>query len=349
MDFLSLLLQPNGFWQNIILGLENIVKDYGLTLILITLIIKFVMLPLDLLNKYITKNNARKQAKLKPQLDKIQKTYSNNPQMLNQKTIELYKRENYSVVGTCLGMLLNMIITMVVFFTLLGALNNIATYKQFNEFTTLQQTYYEAIEEQGYSLQNLSETEINELILSLPQDVVQNANQAVVNKYGEIKSGFLWIKNIWKPDTTTSAILSYNEFKKVQEKNTVSEQTYNIVIDPVKEVYGGPNGYFILTILSALTTYLSMQIITVISKLKAQKQGKEFIDPTGGNKILVYLMPIIMAIFTFFYTAAFGLYIVAGSIFNLITGPFVTMLADYLDSISEKKEKAKVTVSYSRK
>src|SRR5690554_2333097 len=125
MDYLNLLLQtaPTGFWQNIILGLEVIVKDYGLTLVLITLIIKLIMTPLDLYNKVIVLYNSRKQAKLKPALDKLKTTYASNQTMLNQKTQELYKREGFSMGGTCLGMLGTMVLSSIVFITLFSALN----------------------------------------------------------------------------------------------------------------------------------------------------------------------------------------------------------------------------------
>ncbi len=354
MDFLNLLLQPTGFWENIIFGLETVVKDYGLTLILITLIIKAVMLPFDLLNKYITRNNSRKQAKLKPQLEKLQKAYANNQQLLNQKTMELYKKENFSVMGTCLGMLANMAVTMLVFFTLFASLNNIATYKQVHEFETLQHTYYSVVlEAEGQQTENLTQEEFNNLVTNLTQEQLAAhataANEAVVEQYGEIRASFLWVKNIWKADTSTSAVLTYKEFKKAAKNTTITEAQYNEVMNPIKEVYGGANGWYILIVLSAATTYLSMQLTTLLSKQKAKRQGKVFTDPMGSNKILIYVMPAVMALFTLLYNAAFGIYIVTGGLFMLITSPFVTMLAEFIDEKVEEKENSKNKISYSRK
>ena len=53
MDFLTinianlLATQPQGMWEAFIFGLENVIKNYGLTIILITLIIKVILLPFD--------------------------------------------------------------------------------------------------------------------------------------------------------------------------------------------------------------------------------------------------------------------------------------------------------------
>ena len=53
MDLLAIsLVKPNGFWEAIIFGMENGVKNYALALILVTVIIKLVMVPLDFINKY---------------------------------------------------------------------------------------------------------------------------------------------------------------------------------------------------------------------------------------------------------------------------------------------------------
>ena len=76
MDLLAIsLVKPNGFWEAIIFGMENGVKNYALALILVTIIIKLVMVPLDFINKYTSKKSSRKQAEMKPELDKINAKY----------------------------------------------------------------------------------------------------------------------------------------------------------------------------------------------------------------------------------------------------------------------------------
>ena len=67
------------------------------------------------------------------------------------------------------------------------------------------------------------------------------------------------------------------------------------------------------------------------------------------NKILIYVMPIVMAMFALFYNAMFALYMVTGSLFGLATSPLITMLVDKVYEKSVKKEEEKTRVSYSRK
>ena len=61
----------------------------------------------------------------------------------------------------------------------------------------------------------------------------------------------------------------------------------------------------------------------------------------------MFVMPIIMALFTIFYNSAFGIYIVAGSLFSVVTSPLITMSIDAIFEKKELKEKSKKP-SYSR-
>lgn len=369
MDFLnvgSLLLEiskPSGMWESFIFGLESLVKNYGLTIILITLAIKLVMLPFDIFNKYINKRNSAKMAVIQPEIEKLQKRYGSNKDVLNQKTMEVYKKHNYNVMGSCFAMLFNMVATMLIFFTLFSGLNKIAAYKIYTEYTTLQQTYAEAVGGEGSQLIKVEDNENVQIKLSdgsvvdIDQEKVTIANKAVVDTYSEIKESFLWIKNIWRPDTSASVVLSYDTFvsnaklKDADISETFNESIYNQVINPIKEDdnFNGWNGYYILIILSAVITYLSNQVNVWIGKAKAKKQGKPYVDAMGQNKIFVYLMPAIMALFTLFYNAMFAIYIVTGALFGLLTSPLTGLIVDKFYDKAEKKESEKLTVSYSRK
>ena len=108
-------------------------------------------------------------AAIQPELEKIQKRYSANRDVLNQKTMELYKKHNYNVMGSCLGMLLNMVLTMVVFFTLFSGLNKIASYKIYTEYTTLQTTYEQAV---GGTLLEVTENDVTTVKIKLPNETI---------------------------------------------------------------------------------------------------------------------------------------------------------------------------------
>ena len=90
LGFMSVMLEiakPNGMWEKIIFGLEGFIKDYGWTIILLTVLIKLVMLPFDFFNRYVTKKNSAKMAIVQPEIEKINKRYAGNKDLINQKTM----------------------------------------------------------------------------------------------------------------------------------------------------------------------------------------------------------------------------------------------------------------------
>ena len=178
------------------------------------------------------------------------------------------------------------------------------------------------------------------------------ANQKAKEKYDEVSTSFLWIKNIWLADSTVSPVMKYSDFIKKSKVTSeqVSEAEYNLIISPMSGVETKNNGYFILAILAAGLNYLSYGLNNWISSARAKKKG---LDPkltnNSSNKILTIIMPIIMGIFTLFYNAAFGLYIVAGALITLITSPLVTLFVDMLEFDAISKEKQKTVAIYDRK
>lgn len=77
-------------------------KNYGLSIILITLIIKVLFIPLT--QKSFKSMQAMQ--KLQPQIKALRERYKKDPTKLNQETMELYKKHNVNPVGGCLPMVL---------------------------------------------------------------------------------------------------------------------------------------------------------------------------------------------------------------------------------------------------
>ena len=357
MDLLNVIeiAKPTGMWSSIIFGLENAVSDYALALILITVIIKLVLVPFDFVNRYTSKKSSRKQLEMKPELDKINAKYANDKNMLNQKTMEVYKSHNFNIMGTCLGMVIYLIFTMVVFWTLFGALNNISTYKIADQYLQVRSEYYSAY---NIDVNEDSDTTPYDKLMALTEEERNEgkilAESKAENKYNEAKASFLWIDNIWLADTTVNPVMDYKDFlsKSGLTSEQITEGEYNLITEPIKVSTDTRknNGYFILAILAAGLNFLSMSMNNWISKARAKKKGVDATLMTGSNnKLMSIIMPVIMGVFTLFYNAAFGLYIVAGALITLITSPLVTLFVDMLEFDAINKEKNKYMASYDRK
>jgi len=350
MDLL-MVVQPTGLWENILFGIETWLGNYAVAIILITLIIKLVLLPIEFCNKYITKKNGIKQAEMKPELDKINQRYGNNKDLVNKKTMELYKQKGYSIGGMCGIMLGYMVVTMLVFFTLLGSLNNISYYKICTEYDIISSTYYETYDSTVAANPEFDTTKYE----SLDAYAKAVAGDATIDKFDEVRTGFLWIKNIWRPDGSNSPVLDYKSYcdsaSKIEGATIPTEEEYNKVMAALmqSEEFSSWNGYYILCVVAALATFGSTYINTLIQRSKAKKKGVMMETMEQGGKGLNIIMPIIMGLFTLFYTASFGLYIVTSSLFSMVTG---TVISIFVDRIVEKqilRDKKKSINTYDRK
>lgn len=93
---------------------ENVIANYGIVIILLTIIVRLVLTPLTISQ---TRSMARMQ-KMQPQIKELQKKYKDDKQKLQQETMEFYRKNNVNPLAGCLPLLLQM----PVFFALFGAL-----------------------------------------------------------------------------------------------------------------------------------------------------------------------------------------------------------------------------------
>jgi YidC/Oxa1 family membrane protein insertase len=111
LDYLSRLL----LW--ILVKLNNVVNSYGISIIILTILVRTIFYPLT------AKGNAsmKKMQEIKPQLEEIRTKYKDNPQLLNTKMMELYRVHGVNPFGGCLPILLQIPVFFALYATLDGA------------------------------------------------------------------------------------------------------------------------------------------------------------------------------------------------------------------------------------
>lgn len=121
----------------------NFIENYGIAIILFSIIIKILMIPISIQQQKTLKKSAKIQQKMKI----IQAKYKNNPQKLNEETMELYKKENMSPFSGCLSAIVQIILLFAVFFLVkspltymkkvdTGVINKYITIMNQNELST---------------------------------------------------------------------------------------------------------------------------------------------------------------------------------------------------------------------
>lgn len=103
MGFLDFIARPLGqflYWIYNTIAVEN----YGLAIIVFTIIVRAAMFPLTL-KQY---KSSGEMQKVQPLLKEVQRKYANDKEKLNQETMKLYQEHKINPAGGCLPLLIQM-------------------------------------------------------------------------------------------------------------------------------------------------------------------------------------------------------------------------------------------------
>ena len=105
-----------GFLANLFGYLLNFLytwlQNYGWAIILFSVILQVVLLPLSIKQQ----KSLKKSAKIQQEMQKLQVKYKNNPELLNQEVMGLYKKEKVSPFSGCLSSIIQLILFLSVFY-----------------------------------------------------------------------------------------------------------------------------------------------------------------------------------------------------------------------------------------
>ena len=92
-------------------ALYSVFNNYGIAIIVFSIILRIILIPITIKQQ----KSLKKSAELQEEMKEIQRKYKNNPEKLNQETIELYKREKMSPFAGCFSSIIQLVIILSVF------------------------------------------------------------------------------------------------------------------------------------------------------------------------------------------------------------------------------------------
>lgn len=126
--------------------LYSLVNNYGLAIILFTIIIKLLLLPLSIKQQKTMKKSTELQEKMKT----IQFKYKNDAEKMNQEMMNLYKEENMSPFSGCLTAIIQMLLLLSIFYLVRSPITFMEKVPQDNINTYIQQ-----LKDEGRSVSNV--------------------------------------------------------------------------------------------------------------------------------------------------------------------------------------------------
>ena len=155
--------------------LYELLNNYGLAILIFSVLLRLILIPITIKQQKSMKKSAEVQEKMKD----IQAKYKNNPEKLNQETINLYKTEKMSPFSGCLTGILQIIIILSVFWLVSQPL----TYMKNLKDTEIYKEYKEKVDQDSgirykeIGIIDLAESEYKDIENQLQQENVENREE----------------------------------------------------------------------------------------------------------------------------------------------------------------------------
>lgn len=246
--------------------LYNLIGNYGLAIILFSVVIKLIMLPISIKQQKTMKKNAKMQEEMK----QLQFKYKNDPEKLNQETIALYKRENMSPFGGCFSAIIQIVLLFAVFYLVRSPLTHM---KKIDTETI--ENYKTVIQEAGLS-KNTAYPEIEIL--------------REIDTLKELKNS-----DEDKDEEKTKLIEKIDE-NKLDEMN-INMQFFGLDLSKVPTQSVGDWTVYIIPLLYVFSSFASMKLTTNMQKNnkkdEKEEEKNEMEDAMAqANKSMSLMMPI---------------------------------------------------------
>lgn len=153
----------------------ELLNNYGLAILIFSVLLRLILIPITIKQQKSMKKSAEVQEKMKD----IQAKYKNNPEKLNQETINLYKTEKMSPFSGCLTGILQIIIILSVFWLVSQPL----TYMKNLKDTEIYKEYKEKVDQDSgirykeIGIIDLAESEYKDIENQLQQENIENREE----------------------------------------------------------------------------------------------------------------------------------------------------------------------------
>lgn len=308
MSFLNSLL------LTLIKALHSIINNYALTIIVFTILIKLVVMPLNLKSRRST----MRMSSLAPKQKALQEKYKDDQEKLNQKLQELYRKEGVNPMGSCLPMLISMVILFAMFY----ALRTFANEQLVSQFLT----FYHNPEIDPHTfvepflwIKNLWMPD-SPFATYMPD--VQSLRMVDFKVWNDVSAKLAAAGTIPEALNFVNANDMANYITQVVTP-FVSSAAYAPYIAPVVglgnlsilgiirfSIYQEGNGWFLLPILSVVSQIFMQKLTMKNTQMDPSQESSQ--------KMMIYVMTFMSLYFCASYNSAFALYWVVSNIYAII-------------------------------
>lgn len=245
-------------------ALYNLFTNYGIAIIIFSVLLRIILIPITIKQQ----KTMKKSNKMQEEMKQIQFKYKNNPEKLNQETMDLYKREKFNPFSGCLTAILQLIIILAVFWLVSQPL----TYMKKVQNSEIYNEYKTKIEESSNTKSSYKEIAIINAVESDYKQIEEELKNENIENREELES------------------------RKAQlEELRINMEFLGIDLSKVPTQSLNDWKVYIIPVLYVITSFVSIRMTTKMQttkKKEGEEQSEELQSMEQMNKSMSYMMPI---------------------------------------------------------
>ena len=292
--------------------LYNIVSNYGIAIILFSVLVKLVMLPLTIKQQKTLKKNE----KMQKEMQQIQFKYKNDQEKMQQELMALYKREGMSPLSGCFSSIIQFILLFSVFLLVREPL----TYMVKLDSGVIEKLE-SIVSEQGQTNNTYSEIAVIQYMRN-PESRSSVSNDENEQKQDEDTNQ---VEN--EQSTEKNEDFNIDEYK---EQVNLKMDFFGIDLSqvPTKDIRNWKS--LVIPVLYVISSFISIRLTTNMTK-KKKEENKSVED---ANKTMMWVIPIMSVSIAVIAPLGLALYWLANNVLMLVERLV-------LNKIFDKEEEAK--------
>lgn len=321
-----------------------LVGNYGLAIILFTILVKAILLPMMVKQQ----RSMAKTQKLAPLLNELQQKYANDKEKLNAETMKLYQKYKVNPMSGCLPLLIQLPILMALYWVvkkpvvyLMGFGEDevwriVSAVTQWAEgtpdglsqfFTALGIENMEALTANNYKMFGMYEIQIARFL---------HSHQEIMNSQWILETG----KNY--------DIIDFNFLGLDLSQTPNLSAFFGMFIGQVKDLNVSTIALWSIPVLSGVSSFVVSKLSQKMQPTTAPQRNANGEEKPNPMQSMLLFMPLISAWFAFTLPAAVGLYWIVSNVLQLLQ-QYVLMKIVKVDLTDEQIEGEIVNVKKNRK
>lgn len=262
--------------------LYNLMNNYGLAIIILSILLRLILIPITIKQQKSMKKSAKMQEKMK----EIQFKYKNNPEKLNQATMELYKEEKFNPFSGCLSGVLQIVIILSVFWLVSQPLTYMVKVNNNEELKAIYEEYVEKVKNEEKTT-NYTEIKIISEIEEDYKKIVEQINNYDNNEVAQVNNEQTEnVEQVENTEVQEEKVLTKEELeaKKLNyEKLRINMNFLGLDLNKVPTENLNDWRVYIIPALYIVTSFISIKLTTKLQNTNNKKKDV-VIDENGNTK-----------------------------------------------------------------